>query len=152
MSVAQSFDLLHRHLSRLWTDDTARPGSLSYSEYSYLRALERLDGAQVARADLSPDQNDGTHHGPHLQDLVEVMGVQKASASAAVAKLQKSGLVERFACQFDARAQHITLTQKAHEHLRTEQAVYDVLTAQFAARLTPNEMNALETLLIKGLK
>jgi DNA-binding MarR family transcriptional regulator len=149
--------MLHRHLNRAWADSSDRPAILSYSEYEYLRAIERLDGAQIARAEASEDdsEDDETggrhddHHGHHLQDLVDILGVQKASASAAIAKLEKRGLVERFPCQFDARAQHVMLTNKARLNLRTEETVYTNIAAKLASKLDPRELNALTTALEK---
>jgi len=151
MMLAQTLEQFHRYLTRRWANDGQRPGGLSFSEYGYLRALERLDGAQIAKSAESADAAGG-HHGHHLQDLVEVMGVQKASASAAVAKMEKSGFVERFACQFDARAQHIVLTKRGHDRLRDEQAVYVMAAAELENRLTPQEAKTLEYLLAKALK
>jgi|GEM_PF-2042624 len=151
MQLAQTLEQLHRYLTRRWADDTQRPGGLSFSEYGYLRALERLDGAKIAELTESADA-EGDHHGHHLQHLVEVMGVQKASASAAVAKMEKNGFVARFPCQFDARAQHIVLTENGHNRLREEQAVYDSLAAELENQLTLQEAKTLKTLLAKALK
>lgn len=155
MSLAQSLDEMHRQLARAWSDKSARPGILSYSEYEYLRAIERLDGAQIAASDVPANIDNHSdaapteHHGHHLQDLADVLGVQKASASVAIAKLEKRGLVERFPCQFDARAQHVMLTNKARLNIRTEQTVYTKLAAQFASALDPIELNTLTTALEK---
>lgn len=151
MQLAQSLEQLHRYLTRRWADDTLRPGGLSFSEYGYLRALERLDGAQIAESAESADP-EGGQHGHHLQELVEVMGVQKASASAAMAKMEKNGFVVRFPCQFDARAQHIVLTENGHDRLREEQAVYDTVAAELEDRLTSQEAKTLKALLAKALK
>jgi len=156
MSLAHSLDQLHRHFARVWADTSARPGTLTFSEYEYLRAIERLDGAQIASLEKDansaqedhPDNHPG-HPGHHLQDLVEVLGVQKASASAAIAKLEKRDLVERFPCQFDARAQHVMLTNKARLHLRTEEAVYSEAAKRIAEQLDPQELECLTSALAK---
>ncbi|MEM7444238.1 MAG: MarR family transcriptional regulator [Pseudomonadota bacterium] len=120
---------------------------MSYSEYEYLRAIERLDGAQVAMNDA--DAKHASQGGHHLQDLVEVLGVQKASASVAIAKLEQRGLVKRFPCQRDARAQHVVLTDKAKDHLRQEETVYTDAATRIKNLLKPNELKALKGTLAK---
>lgn len=149
MCLARSLDQLHRYLARGWADGSARPGNLTYSEYEYLRAIERLDGAQIATMEASAAPDADSHHGHHLQDLVAVLGVQKASASAAIAKLEKRGLVERFPCQMDARAQHVMLTNKARLQLRAEEAVYKDAATRIEKLLTPGELEALTSALAK---
>jgi len=120
VSAAPTLEKLHRELARLWTVPAARPGALSLSEYEYLRAIERLGGAKVAA-------HEDDHHGQHMQDLAAVLGVKKASVSTAVSKLEQRGLVDRFPCQLDARAQHVVLTDKAHDALAQEAVVYEAL-------------------------
>lgn len=141
--MIDALDYLHRLLSRAWREDSPRPGTLSHSEYEYLRALERLKGGMLAKTTVQDD------HGPHLQDLTEVLGVRKASASAAVAKLEKRGLVTRYACQRDARAQHIVLTDKAQAALREEMAAYNPVEAQIRTVLSEDEFQDLNRLLKK---
>lgn len=146
MSLADALDLIHHHLTRRWSAPSTQSGDLSYSEYAYLRALERLDGAQIAG---TPEAGAADHHGHHLQDLAAVLGVNKASASAAVAKLEKRGLIARFRCQYDARAQHIVLTETARGCLRRAQTLYEATAARIEARLTPAEAAALTQALNK---
>lgn len=140
MSLEQSLDQLYRYLGGLWNDPAKRPGKLSHSEYEYLRGIERLDGDKVAKTGSQRDAA-GPHgdEGHHLQDLVAVLGVNKASASVAVAKLEKKGLVQRFPCQFDARAQHIVLTPLARACLTQEEAVYREAVDRIEAALKPEE-------------
>jgi DNA-binding MarR family transcriptional regulator len=90
------------------------------SEYDDLPAVERLGGAQVVA-------HDDDHHGQHMQGLAAVLGVKKVSVSTAVSKLEKRGLVDRFPCELDARAQHVVLTAKARATLAQEAVVYDAL-------------------------
>jgi DNA-binding MarR family transcriptional regulator len=118
--TAPTLEKLHRELARLWTIPTSRPGALSLSEYEYLRAVERL-GTTKAVA------QDDDHHGQHMQDLAAVLGVKKASVSAAVSKLERRGLVDRYTCEQDARAQHVVLTAKARAALALEAVVYEAL-------------------------
>ncbi len=177
MSLPRSLERLHRQLTDLWSDTSDRPCELTHSEYGYLRAIERLDGEQLARAagEFVPevvhagkpggnargklsipklgdphisDPNSGDI-GHHLQDLVALLKVRKASASVAIAKLEKRGLICRFACQYDARAQHIVLTDKGKESLRAEEVVYEAATARIENLLTPEELSALKSCLSK---
>lgn len=90
------------------------------SEYDDLPAVERLGGAQVVA-------HDNDHHGQHMQGLAAVLGVKKVSVSTAVSKLEKRGLVDRFPCELDARAQHVVLTAKARATLAQKAVVYDAL-------------------------
>lgn len=69
-------------------------------------------------------------HGQHLQDIVTALGVTKASASAMVGKLEGRGLVQRFQCQQDARAQHIILTGTGQALWTTGLSVYENLEAR----------------------
>lgn len=148
MSLAQSLDHLHRHLTRLWADAPARPDALTYSEREYLRAIERLDGDKVAKADAPGGGEDHGQQGHHLQDLVDILGVHKASASAAIAKLEKRGLVARFPCRYDARAQHIVLTERAKALLRDD-TIYAATAARIEQILTPEEFQSLTAALAK---
>ncbi|MEH6631532.1 MAG: MarR family winged helix-turn-helix transcriptional regulator [Halopseudomonas aestusnigri] len=182
MSLTRSLERLHRQLTDLWSDTSDRPCELTHSEYGYLRAIERLDGEQLARAagefvpevvqagklDVSargklsvPKDNDAEGNdlhssdpkpgdmGHHLQDLVALLKVRKASASVAIAKLEKRGLICRFACQYDARAQHIVLTDKGKENLRAEEVIYEAATSRIKNILTPEELSVLESCLSK---
>ena len=135
MPLEQSLDRLYRYLGRLWSDPSKRPGKLSHSEYEYLRGIERLDGDKIARSEVMEAED----HGHHLQDLVAVLGVNKASASVAIGKLEKRGLVQRFPCRFDARAQHIVLTPLARACLSQEEVVYSDLAARIDKVLTAEE-------------
>ncbi len=115
--MAQLSDLiqkLNRLSSREWAE-SARVGSLSLSEFEYLNAVDE----QAHR----PFGANG-EHGQHLHDIVAELGVTKASASSMISKLQGRGLVERFQCQMDARAYHITLTPKGAVLLAQGKQVY----------------------------
>ncbi|WP_085905656.1 MarR family winged helix-turn-helix transcriptional regulator [Kiloniella majae] len=149
MSLTNSLDQFHRYLTCLWTDISERPNALTCSEYGYLRAIERLDGEKLANADEGEGCGHSDGHGHHLQDIVELLKIKKASASVAITKLEKRGLIQRFQCQHDARAQHIVLTEKAREYLREEEAVYEASAKDIAKVLTTDELEAFKTCLLK---
>ncbi|WP_460275609.1 MarR family winged helix-turn-helix transcriptional regulator [Celeribacter sp. ULVN23_4] len=111
-----------RMISREWMLAQKDIG-LTQSEHDYLSAVYEQEALQ-----RFADQN-GDHHGQHLQDVVEALGVSKASASAMMTKLEKRGLVTRRVCFMDARAQHIILTQDGHAMLAQGNAVYDRVAA-----------------------
>lgn len=110
---------IHLLTQREWTR-AAKEDGLSLSEYDYLAAVQ-------SEADRQRIED---HHGQHLQDIVEVLGVTKASASAMITKLEKQGLVERFQCRMDARAQHIVLTSDGQIKLARGQKVYERIARQ----------------------
>ncbi|WP_027259328.1 MULTISPECIES: MarR family winged helix-turn-helix transcriptional regulator [Leisingera] len=120
MTFAQLIELAHRHAHRHWARGGARIG-LSHSEYEYLRAIKEQEIKQTSKDD----------HGQHLQDVVEDLGVRKASASAMVVKLTERGLVERVPCRYDARAQHILLTPQGREMLQTGEEMYQAAARSF---------------------
>lgn len=113
MNLVDLVERSYRHVHRQWAQKSGSLG-LSQSEYEYLRAIK----------DEEDRQYDADDHGQHLQDVVQAMGVKKASASAMVVKLEDRGLVERVPCQYDARAQHILLTPQGNELLSTGRDIY----------------------------
>jgi len=126
MQLIQLIEELHRMSAREWAARSAALG-VSYSEFEYLRAIEAQESKKT-------DKND---HGQHLQDVVEDMGVRKASASAMVVKLEERELVCRVPCRFDARAQHILLTAKGAEKVKAGQEVYEQVSRLLEARFDP---------------
>ena len=105
---------IHRLCHRAWTLHGAELG-LSYAEFEYLSVIH--DEAERMRIEDA--------HGQHLQDIVTALGVAKPSASAMIAKLEGRGLVTRFQCKQDARAQHIILTTDGEALRRRGLALYD---------------------------
>lgn len=117
LETAQLLRKAQRLISREWTLAQKEIG-LTQSEHDYLSAVFEQEALQ-----RFADRN-GDHHGQHLQDIVEALGVSKASASAMMTKLEKRGLVTRRVCFMDARAQHIILTQEGQALLTQGNAVY----------------------------
>lgn len=115
---------IHLLTQREWARAASEEG-LSLSEHDYLSAVQ-------AEEDRQRIEN---HHGQHLQDIVDALGVSKASASAMITKLEKLGLVERFQCRLDARAQHIVLTSDGQIKLARGQKVYERIAKQASEEL-----------------
>lgn len=118
---ADHLELLHRLAHRYWMKHTSELG-MSHSEFEYLSAI-------FEQAELAKDKE---FHGQHLHDIVRSMGVNKASASAMMDKLEKRKLVKRKPCKKDARAQHIVLTAKGEELRVAGKAAYAALEATVA--------------------
>lgn len=125
MTLADTLETLHRQLQQAWSNSQAQIG-LSYSEFEYLCAVE---------AQEHEENHVGDSHGQHLQDVVAAMGVQKASASAMVIKLEGRELVKRVPCRFDARAQHILLTKKGRALLAKGRTIYEATASALQRRL-----------------
>ncbi|WP_341502730.1 MarR family transcriptional regulator [Gallaecimonas sp. GXIMD4217] len=136
MALAQSLMALQRQLTRAWAAQGLE-GELSYSEFEYLKLVQ---AAEEARPSGRPHDDSS-----HLSTLAAELQVQKSSASTMVKKLEKRGLVKRIPCQFDARAQHILLTDQGRTLLTQAQAaVYDALEQRLAAGLGEAEYARLE--------
>ncbi|SHF04380.1 MarR family protein [Microbulbifer donghaiensis] len=145
MSLDRSLMSLQRVLSQAWNraDGDDRYEVLSSNEFDYLLC--------VYLAEKGSDPDSAEHDdSSHLSALAAEMQVQKSSASVMVNKLEKRGLIERVTCRFDARAQHILLTERGRElFLRTRESVYSTLASSIAERLEPDEYRTLEQILDK---
>ncbi len=107
---------------------------MTHSEFEYLRAIK----------DQEAKKTDRDYHGQHLQDVVDEMGVRKASASAMVLKLEERGLVVRFPCQYDARAQHIMLTEQGQNLLSSGEQIYEAAAKALLEELSGDDARAIE--------
>ena len=133
MKLARLIELAHRQGHRQWANAGGHLG-MTHSEYEYLRAIKDQESRKTDKDD----------HGQHLQDVVDEMGVRKASASAMVLKLEERGLVERFPCQFDARAQHIMLTEEGQKLLSSGEGIYEVAAQALLTELSDEDLKSLE--------
>ncbi len=113
MSLAPKLEQIHRLTHRYWMKN-ANTFGLSYSEFEYLSAVNE-------QAILSEQ---GDFHGQHLHDIVTAMGVNKASASAMMDKLEKRKLIRVKPCKRDARAKHFILSKKGEELRQQGQTAY----------------------------
>lgn len=135
MSAAQTLEQLHRLLNLLWAAEGKSADGLSYNEFAYLRLIDELNGAGVSKAHAGQD-----HHGPHLTDLAEGLGVKRASASTMLAKLEKLDYIKRLDCQHDARAQHIMLTPEGQQLLQTGAALYEDIASRLLGDLQVSQL------------
>ncbi|WP_170573525.1 MarR family winged helix-turn-helix transcriptional regulator [Ruegeria atlantica] len=133
MKLARLIELAHRQGHRQWAKAGGHLG-MTHSEFEYLRAIK----------DQETQKTDKDNHGQHLQDVVDEMGVRKASASAMVLKLEERGLVERFPCQYDARAQHIMLTEQGQNLLSSGEQIYEAAAKALLEELSEDDVRAIE--------
>jgi len=132
MSLLAFVEAVHRQATRSWAMSAEKLG-ITYSEFEYLRAIKAQEASKT----------DEQNHGQHLQDVVDEMGIRKASASAMVLKLEERGLVNRFPCQFDARAQHIILSDQGEKLLGSAESVYRELVTRLEAQFSPADFEQL---------
>ncbi|MFW8593224.1 MarR family winged helix-turn-helix transcriptional regulator [Cribrihabitans neustonicus] len=136
MQLARFLELIHRSAHRQWARRAGDAG-LTYSEFEYLSAIRDQEARQTSKGD----------HGQHLQDVVDDMGVRKASASAMVVKLEARGWVHRVPCRYDARAQHILLTEEGAVQLAKGREIYTEAARELLGRLEGEEQQAVANLL-----
>ncbi|WP_377191738.1 MarR family winged helix-turn-helix transcriptional regulator [Ruegeria meonggei] len=133
MKLARLIELAHRQGHRQWAKASGKLG-MTHSEYEYLRAIK----------DQEATKTDKDNHGQHLQNVVDDMGVRKASASAMVLKLEERGLVVRFPCQYDARAQHIMLTEQGQNLLSSSEQIYEAAAKELLEELSEDDVREIE--------
>lgn len=105
----------------------------------------RLKGTDVA--DLRPAYGfvllaarDGV---PSVGDVAALMGTTKQAASKLIDGMEADGYVQRVPDADDARARRIRLTPRGHSALRTVEAVYAELEAEWARVLGTERLEAL---------
>ncbi|RJX70467.1 MarR family transcriptional regulator [Vibrio sinensis] len=106
---------------------------LSFNEYDYLKVIQDSEG------------------GIRITDLAEELRVTKPSASNMVVRLEKKGLVNRIACEDDARSKRVVLSESAMKNMSLETVVYKDMAAQMTSRLNEEEAKQLVLLLEKAL-
>ncbi|HEV3049618.1 MAG TPA: MarR family winged helix-turn-helix transcriptional regulator, partial [Longimicrobium sp.] len=106
---------------------------------------ERLEGTDVA--DLRPAYGfvllaarDGQ---PTVGDVAALMGATKQAASKLIDGMEADGYVHRVPDADDARARRLRLTPRGHSALRTVEAVYAELEAEWARVVGAERLEAL---------
>ncbi|MCJ8269819.1 MAG: hypothetical protein MJK04_10505 [Psychrosphaera sp.] len=151
MSLEKSLVELQRMIARAWgtqvfenKQHSLSQNSLSQNEFDYLMCIHIAQSTE-------PDPDETKHDdSTHLSALAADMQVKKSSASLMLNKHQKSGLVERVTCRYDARAQHDLLTEKGETlFLACQQRVYTLMTDLIKSKLATSEYVQFEQLLEK---
>lgn len=146
MNLENALIKFQRIISRTWDIQTFdnKESSLSYSEFEYLLCVHIAENAEI---DPESEKHDDS---THLSALAAEMQVQKSSASLMVNKLEKRELIYRATCQYDARAQHILLTEKGRKlFLGIQSSVYKNLAKSFKGLLEDKEYDNFERTLAK---
>ena len=146
MNLEDSLIKFQRIISRTWDIQTfdGKENNLSYSEFEYLLCVHIAENAEI---DPESDKHDDS---THLSALAAEMQVQKSSASLMVNKLEKRGLIYRATCQYDARVQHILLTEKGRKlFLSIQSSVYKNLAKSLKGILEGKEYDNFEQTLAK---
>lgn len=113
-------------------------GQLSQNEFDYLACIYE---AEKIEPEHPPQEHDDSSH---LSAIALQMKVRKSSASLMVNKLQKRGFLARVTCRYDARAQHILLTDSGREvFLATTELVYGQLAKQIKGKLGDEQVEQL---------
>ena len=147
MTLDHQLALLQKKIHQAWqqaaqNDKTA----LSFNEFEYLRCVHEAENS--VPEELVDEHDNSTH----LSSLAADMNVKKSSASIMLAKLEKRGWVERVTCRYDARAQHILLTEQGRTlYLEAHAEVYQGLAEVIAQRLGGEDTTRLSELLAKVL-
>lgn len=117
MNMENALIKFQRMLNQTWQAHGG--GILSQNEFDYLACIYEAENAEPPQDPTAHDDS------THLSALAEQMQVKKSSASLMVNKLEKRGLIERVTCMYDARAQHILLTEQGREIYRqTRNRIY----------------------------
>ncbi|EIA1341440.1 TPA: MarR family transcriptional regulator [Vibrio parahaemolyticus] len=135
MALEESLIDLERFCAKAWRVYAKEDplSHLSFNEFDYLRVIQ-----------VFPE-------GVRITDLADELQVTKPSASNMVVRLEKKGLVKRIACNEDARAKRILLTEDVVEKMSLEQIVYKDISDQMMLKLNEQEAKQLQSLLNKAL-
>lgn len=135
MSLENSLIELERFCAKAWRVYAKEDelSVLSFNEYDYLRVIQESET------------------GIRITDLAEEMKVTKPSASNMVVRLEKKGLVKRVACNEDARAKRVVITDKVVQGMLMEKVVYKEIADAMNGKLSKQEAQQLVELLEKSL-
>lgn len=98
----------------------------------------RIGGSRRGRGSIMPllAQKPGITQ----KELAEILGVQSASVSEVLRKLERKGFVKREKAEQDRRSVRVTLTEAGWEHLNRPESdlseAFQALTAEEQAQLT----------------
>jgi DNA-binding MarR family transcriptional regulator len=121
----------HATLTRRMDANLQSAHGLTINDYEVLLALARAPDRRMRRVDLAG----------HI--LLTQSGITRLLHG-----LERSGLVERAACDTDRRVVYAQLTEKGYERLRDAGRTHlDDIRSLFAARFSAEELEALDELL-----
>ena len=117
-----------RSLGRFF-DDAMKPAGITNGQFSLLMALNR------------PDR-------PRLGDLVQVLGMDRTTLTAALKPLERRGLVHAVADESDGRVRRLMLTDTGHETLLKALPIWRACHDALDARLSGLDPDVLRQALV----
>jgi DNA-binding MarR family transcriptional regulator len=121
----------HAATTRAFNTELVAEHGLTLSDYEVLLRLARAPERRMRRVDLAE------------QVLLTPSGITRLLAG-----LERSGYVERAACESDARVTYAQLTEDGRAKLRAASKTHlESVRTVFSDRLTPSELEALRDLL-----
>ena len=121
----------HAATTRTFNAELVAEHGLTLSDYEVLLRLARAPDRRMRRVDLA------------AQVLLTPSGITRLLAG-----LERSGYVERAACESDARVTYAQLTEDGRAKLRAASKTHlESVRSVFSDRMTPSELEALRDLL-----
>jgi len=123
----------------------------------FYEKLSSWEHEVVRGSDLTPGQMHaveiiGHENSLRMKELAEKLGVTTGTLTVTVDRLERMGLIERRPHETDRRSYRVVLTGPGEEHFARHHEFHLKLTEEFAAALTPEELNALERILEKIIR
>lgn len=81
------------------------------------------------------------------KDIANRLEISSAAVAVTLNKLEEAGLIERNQSFDDARMNHISITEKGKEILKTSRTMFSAIDEQFFNGITDEEMSTLKNLL-----
>lgn len=131
MSIADSLMTIERYISKCWAALPQQSTDfLSYNEYWYLQTIEE-------------------HGELRLSDLATLLQLSKPSVTSMVAKLERTGLVERSTSAEDGRVVLVRLSKAGSDALKQDSENITRIVDGVAAKMDKEDIVRLEGLLRK---
>ncbi len=130
--LTQISELLHRSMDYYARESIHESGfrSITVGQLFYLEAIHNLNG-------------------PTMSELAEHMNVSRASASVAVKKLMRKGLVKKKTSQEDRRVIHIYITPRGDSIIQAKNRAFSEFFKIIRSSLTKREIDELTTIILK---
>ena len=142
MNLENALIKMQRLLNKAWQAHAEEAGVvLSQNEFEYLACIFAAEKVQPPE---DPQQHDDS---AHLSSVAQQMQVRKSSASLMINKLEKRGFIQRLTCRYDARAQHILLTEQGREvFLSIREQVYGAMASKVKKCLGKKDTSKLKSI------
>ena len=127
---------------------------LSQLMLEFYEKMASWEHSVVKQTGLSPAQMHtiemiGHHQNLRMKELALRMGITTGTLTVMIDRLEKGGLVARQPHVSDRRSFNIVLTDKGRQHFEAHHSLHLELTREITAPLTDQEMEQLESSLMK---